>query len=295
MNDAEWSVDETAELARNRREGFVLSKEFFRRAKVQTALVVAAAGIMGSAIYHVSTAYRFGDEGFVLLAVAALSLGAIPLARHWEKRQEARHEVEPEMREALGHDGRLVALIVRQGDAPTGEDHGMLWFENGRLYFAGRRTSFGLVPGQTRGFATIDDTAPGVRHRLNLGLKRESSAGPMSISLAPYVSSLANPDAALGALKADLDRWKHGPSAGVGQWPPVELGPCVVSERRLLARAVGTALMGGTLPAAFMLLVSARTVAVFAFVLGMLVFTFAPRQALVWRAWWARRRLRRQR
>ncbi len=295
MREAEWTVSEDAEIARDLREGFVLSKEFFRRAKLQTLAVGVGLAIFGVAIAGTAMSPTFGALAFVFLTIAFLSLGSIPLAHHWEKRQEARHETEPEMRAALGHDGHLVSLIVRQGDAPTGEDRGVLWYENGRLYFAGRRTSFGLVPDQARGFATLEEPATGVRHRLNLVLHRESATGPMSLSFAPFVPSLSNPDVAVGALRMDLDRWKNGRAYGEGQWPPATLGPCVVSERKLLARALATSLLGPIFPAGILLIVAAPLVSLVAFALGTIVFSLAPGNALVWRAWWARRRLRRLR
>ena len=292
MSEAEWTVGEAAEIARDRREGFVLSPAFFGRAKVQTAMVVAGLAVLGVAVVPLAH-YHYGDEGFAFVAIAILSLGSIPLARHWERRQEARHETEPEMRAALGHDGRLVSMIVRQGDAPTGEDWGMLWFEEGRLYFSGRRTSFGLVPEQARGFATVDDSARDVRHRLNLPLALDSAVGPVSLSLAPFAATLSNPEVAVGALRADLDRWKHERAWGEGQWPPLTLGPCVATERRLFGRALGNTVSIPLLPAFVLLLVGAPIVALAALLLGMPVCAFAGPNALVWRAWWARRRLRR--
>lgn len=295
---AEWLTREEAERALARREGWVLSPAFFRRAKVPVAVGMASAGLLALAIGKVVTHYRFGDEPIVMLAVSALALGLIPLAYRWEKAQHAAGDADRELREAFGRGGQFVALIVRQGDAPTGEDRGILWFEDGRLYFSGHRTSFGLVPDQIKGFAKVKDAVRGVRNELNLALTREGPAGPMSLSFGPATTRHGNPDYAVGGLKADLDRWYEGRSGrapGPGQWPPATVGPGVVSEWRLLGRALARSLVLPLVPVAFVLPASAPIFAEIVYGLGMVAASVSPTGALLWRAWRDRRRLRRAR
>lgn len=299
VREAEWLVKEEAERATARREGTVLSVEFFRRAKVPTTVAIAMAGLLAAALIPCLVNYHYGDEAAVLLAIAGFSLGLIPLAHRWERVQAKAGEADAEMRDALGRDGRFVSLIVRQGDAPTGQDRGMLWFEDGRLFFSGRRTSFGLVPSQAQGWVRMEGPVPGVRNEVNLVLTRESLAGPMVLSFGPPISQGARPGFAAHGLKTDIDRWqdgKYGRAEGPGQWPPATVGPCVVTERRLLARVLARALLLPLFPAYYVLhilMMATPLMTGIGSIAGSLALFLSPTARLLGQAWRDRRRLRR--
>ena len=301
VREADWLVREETERAAARREGTVLSPEFFRQAKLATLVAIAMGGLLAAAVIPCLVNYRYGDEGGVLLAIAGLSLGLIPLAYRWERIQAAAGEADEETRDALGHDGRFVSLIVRQGDAPTGEDRGMVWFEDGRLFFSGRRTSFGLVPSQTQGFVKFEGRLTGVRNEVNLVLTLESPAGPMVLSFGSPTAHSAAPGFAPRGLKADIDRWRdktYARGEGSGQWPPTSVGPCVVTERRLMVRVFKRALLPPLLPAYYVLhvlMMASPFVAGVGYVAGVLAILLSPTGLLLERAWRDRRRLRRAR
>ena len=134
--------------------------------------------------------------------------------------------------------GHFVTLVVRQGDAPTGLDEGVLWFEEGRLYFVGRRTSFGLVPGQARALAPPRPTLRGFRNSVELVLRRDTPAGAMALSFEPLLPPYESVPVHRAALRTDLDHWLGGWSEGAGQFPPTPLGPGVPSVRRLFTNAL---------------------------------------------------------
>ena len=233
VREAAWLTTEETELLIARHEGTVVSKEFFRRGKPQTATIFVAAGVLALAfkVASLNPAYL----PFAIAAVGGMSLGLIPIVLHWEARQAAAHKVDDELREGFGRGvARFVSLIIRQGGAPTGEDRGLLWFEDGKMYFSGHRTSFGLVPSQVSGFATVDSSVPRVRHEVNLVLKRDTPAGPMSLSFGGIVPVEFNVAAQHASLRMDLDDWKQRGYGEEGQWPPSGFGPLVVSDRRLL-------------------------------------------------------------
>ena len=190
----------------------------------------------------------------------------------------------------LGERGRHVSVGIWQGDALTGEDEGLLWFEDGRLYFSGRRTSFGLVPAQVRGRPRM--RRGWTEDQVELSLRRDTVAGPMRLAfrLRPYALNADFDHRA--ALRTDLDVWTQEPVSGEGQFPPATLGPGLPTERRLLAEAASL-----TFPPAILLawvfnllLHGAWQVGL---ILGLFVFAgMVPAGNLRWRALRDRRRLR---
>jgi len=237
VREAAWLTTEEAETTIDRHEAYVLSPEFFRRAKGQTGLVVL--GVLFLVVAFAAAVASTDLIPLAMVSVAALSLGAIPLAHFWELRQTARREPDLALKEGFGKGpGRFVELIVLQGSAPTGIDRGMLWIEDRRLYFSGHRTSFGLVPWQVRSLTGRDAPIPGIRHAITLELQHETPAGLMSLSFGLIVPPSVSDWSERHDLLTQLDRWKGGHNPGEGQWPPSGLGPGVVSERRLFLGAV---------------------------------------------------------
>lgn len=297
--EAAWLTTEETEVVRARWEGTVLCPEFFRRGKIQTGLLVVAGFVFLAIAVKVAASYSAGAEGFLFFGIAIISLGAIPLARHWERQQELARKPDAELKEGFGIGrGRFVSLIVRQGDAPTGEDRGMLWFEDGRLYFSGHRTSFGLVPAQVSSFATLEAGVPGVLNEVNLVLRRDTPAGPMSISFGLFLSPQTNPAPRLAKLKYDIDDWKSHDAKWrdvapeePGQWPPSVAGPGVISDARLLAGALTVSVVLPCLVGGLLWRVSSGGIATIAFCVALLVAAFSPAGSLRWRALRDRRRL----
>lgn len=225
----------------------------------------------------------FGAGGVILPLVWAQSLR---VERRAYDHAAARTEFE-------GDYGRLVSLIVRQGDAPTGEDVGLLWFEEGRLYFSGQRTSFGLVPSQARSVSAIREGVPGVRNAVDLVLRRDTVAGAMALSFEPLLPPHESSYVHRTSLRTDLAEWTGVVASGVGQFPPTTIGPGVVGDRRLLLDALAT-----TLPLSFLLSTifhyAYPPLALPAFFLALTVTIGAlPASNLRWRAWRDRRRLAR--
>lgn len=246
----------------------------------------------------------------VFAAIIALTFLSFPLA-FWLQRAEKRRasRLVAELGEFPVGVGRFVLLKISQGDATTGEDLGLLWFEDDRLYFVGRRTSFGLVPSQIYGRAR---TRTGFGDKwVEVGLLRETVAGPMRVmfqQILPEGLPDVESEYSLGpsgrwphqlefvrraALITDLDVWASGVTEGEGQYPPTALGPDVIGERRLLIEA----LLLTVPPAAVLSLVASLlnpTWTGTAFLLGVFLLAgMVPAGNLRWRALRDRRRLRR--
>lgn len=257
MNDlareAQWLVTPEAELQRARKAGTVLSRRYFREAAWQSALALIGMGGMGWAVYGFATSQYSGREFLLVLGGGFWCLCSAPFVRRWERQQDSARDAERVLEDEFGRNqGYFVSVIVRQGDAPTGQDSGMLWFEDGRLYFSGHRTSFGLFPSQVFGPALARKGVPGVRNAVEISLRHSTPIGPMALSFGMWERPHENASVERSILKAHLDRWLNEGTSGEGQWPPAELGPKRVSEGSLLAGAIAwtllpTALVGGIL------------------------------------------------
>lgn len=141
----------------------------------------------------------------------------------------------------LGRAGWLVKLLVHQGDAPMGSDRGMLWLEDDRLYFVGRRTSFGLTADQVSGLIRFDPATPGVRNDLELRLAHHTPAGPLGISVSPISPGGRVDSGAYADVIERVNRWIGRGSATGGQLPPLESGPDAPSLVELSFHAVASA------------------------------------------------------
>ena len=186
------------------------------------------------------------------------------------------------LREEFGDGvGTLVWLRMLQGDAPTGEDVGMLWIEDGRLLFAGRRTSFALGPSGVRGPCQMQAALAGLRYPIRLALGERTGAGPLALSLEPI-------DVGTDRLTFEIDRWARtlGPP---GQLPPTAVGPDAPSPARLLVGAVYATVYWASVWTAGLLHGEL-------FILPFSAAILAPRMGassplVRWRAWRDRRRL----
>ncbi len=182
----------------------------------------------------------------VALPVAAviLGFGALGLmGRHSDDRRRQGKAPVQELREEFGVGSVWkVDLMIRQGEAPTGCDEGLMWVEGGRIVFSGLRTSFALVPAQAAGMVRHDPELRGQRLRLNLPLAKETPAGPLSLSFWPIAEGFrrAENDASdlRFALNRVLDHGGSSPPELTGQWPPLGIGPGAPAPGALLARAL---------------------------------------------------------
>lgn len=169
----------------------------------------------------------------ILLASIAATLGLAARDNDLHSRIKAHDRTK---REEFGSGaGWIVNLLVRQGDAPTGADRGMLWLEGGRLLFSGDRTSFALSSDQIAGPCRVQKPVAGLRHAIQVPLTPRTMAGPLSLSL----DAGADED----AVRRAVDRWAQEKTAG-GQLPPTRIGPGAPSPRRLLRGALGSSAYG---------------------------------------------------
>lgn len=203
-----------------------------------------------------------------------------------------------EMREAYGAvEGWTVELTVFQGAAPTGRDRGVVWFEDGRMYFVGERTSFGLAPGQVAGGLRRNWSLAGLRCSITMNLHAHTAGGSVALGLDPLPADgyEPSPDAHFASV---LTKWTSEKGPPDGQLPPLALGPDAPSTRTLLVRAVASTafwVVVATLLAFLGLFTAWWVVPPAAAFGGCLLILWsdlwAPR--LRWLAWRDRRRLRR--
>ena len=134
-------------------------------------------------------------------------------------------------------DGTAVDLTILQGSTPTGRARGVIWFEDGRLFFVGDRASFGLVPSQ------VERSLTGwIAKSSILPLRTQTAAGRISLLVEPIVdaSRLENPRQVQATLNDAIFRWLREDVPGNGQLPPLALGPDVASTTALLWGALLT-------------------------------------------------------
>ena len=234
-----------------------------------------------------------------LVVVAALVLGVEAIRRTSANADLARAK-RREIRDAYAAvEGWAVEMTVFQGAAATGIDRGAVWFEDGRLYFVGERTSFGLAPSQAAGDLRQEWPLAGLRCATTLRLRARTAAGPVSVgfNVLPhdYTGAATGGRSEAEFVKA-VKSWLADPAPPDGQLPPLAVGPDAPSALGLLTGAILNAGFWATVAAALLLL-GWRTawwavppVAAFAgCVLVLNSEIWAPRHR--WRAWRDRRRL----
>jgi len=192
--------------------------------------------------------------------------------------------------------GWLVDLIVHQGDAPTGTDRGMLWVEDDRLIFAGRRTSFALAASEVLGRCHRTPPVPSLRLVLSLFLRTQTPAGRLGVSFVPLERAKWQSGVTVNDVQEAVTRWLHNGVPGESDLPPLTPGPDAPTSDRLLLRAalVGTywtALIAGL---SGLLLWSEPIIALAVAMVGLLIGLSGPilhSPRALFRAWWDRRRI----
>jgi len=280
--------DERRQTVGNRRVGWALAV---------AALVLCPLSCIGASFSVVGSAFPY---------VAVVLLGALGVEklRRGARTTELAHAKRQALRdEYAGINGWAVELTVFQGAAPTGRDRGMLWFEDGRLFFVGERTSFGLAPPQVEGGMREEWPLSGLRATSTLSLGRRTVAGAVSLGLDFIPSDLGPVPPLEKAFRRALDDWLH-PSkegrSGEGQLPPLAIGPDAPTLRALLASAVASTVFWLFLAGGLILLaiktawwIVPPVVAFLGVILVLWSDIWAPR--LRWLAWRDRRKLERRR
>lgn len=167
------------------------------------------------------------DISSVYALIGLLCLVAIPVAIAWQRRRNRRWYDENALRAGYQpRTGILVDLIVRQGAAPTGVDRGMLWVEQGRLYFVGHYTSFGLTQSQVEKQFLNEPNIFSLSYPTTLELNAKTPVGPLSVCFEPIDPSSGSFTAdRRSELRQTLNRWLGAKSDCEGQVPPLTLGP----------------------------------------------------------------------
>ena len=235
MSPARWTASPLA--AREAEE----AARDARRAELRVGLAVAALAStcpLGLAITATGTLGWLLTVGLVAGAVALLD-------RASELRKEARGALwdrDAVLVDELGaRDGWLVDLIVHAGDAPLGSDRGMLWVEDGRLYFAGARTSFALTPEQASR-CEEGRAVPGLRHGLRVPLRVGPAERRDAVSFSPVRGAKGQSRTDEREVADALDRWMREGRASGGQLPPRVPAPDAPDTARLVRGAVASTL-----------------------------------------------------
>jgi len=266
----------------------------YRRKKVVhhdwVALTVGASVISALAIFGIWASIQLLAAWSVIpiiLLIIGLSYAARNIDRRRERLQKEAADADRILQDEFGSgEGWLVDLKIIQGAAPTGEDRGMLWFEDGRMVFSGHRTSFALSSSQADDRCRFENKVPGLRHSWALKLKLRTEAGPVFLSFEPPANQH---DVVPGAI----NHWVESTPVADGQFPPTKLGPGAPTLGHLLMKAVvSTAYWLGLLYLAF--LPATWNAFAIIFALGAVValylrlwFPFTR-----WRAWASMRRVK---
>ena len=134
-------------------------------------------------------------------------------------------------------EGWTASIAIVQGYAVSGLDRGTVWFDEGRLYFVGTHTSFGLVASQ------VADALPERKSdTVVVPLRLATKAGDVSLHIVPITKFASYPIDVRDVvrLETQFTDWKRTDTLSEGQWPPLALGPDTPDSRALFARALGT-------------------------------------------------------
>jgi hypothetical protein len=287
IRPAEWSLHAVTE-----REIVEGGRRRARSRRQMWALCLAAFGVCPLSCFGLSTSYPLvGMVGLVLpggLLVYALVRGGADADRFRNERIRLQEE-----HAAVG--GWIVHLSILQGAAVTGRDEGVVWFEDDRLLFAGRRTSFAL---------SADGATGGVHESWSLTgsvvpLHAETVAGRVALAfeVLPWEGAAAPAGGGAPGFVRALRGWLDVAAPAEGGLPPLAVGPGAPAVDRLLLAAVANTAFWAAALGLFALSVAAGWQAAIpvALVCAVLLLGWSdlwvPRHR--WYAWRDRRRLER--
>ncbi len=288
MNEeqGDWRLNPVTEreLAQDRRQ------ERKRRRNLW-ALVLASIGLCPFACFGTCMSLGAGSDAWGFVLASALSIGAFVaiVMRYTHLAALGRARRLALRQEFGGVAGWLVELTVHQGEAVSGRDVGIAWFEGDRMYFTGSRTSFGLGPADVRGGALDASSTIEIGPHLMLPLRKETIVGPLSLGFRFMPSEPENAGLTSNetGFREALRGWSTAGGNTQGQLPPLAPGPDLASVWALQARAV---LASATVPGALVLLTlfgfsSGSFVAVL-FGLGLVLALWTPARSprRCWRA-----------
>jgi hypothetical protein len=292
---AEWRLNPVTEraIAEERRS-------FLQRRWVLGALGTFSLGLCPLAIF-VRTYSLFGvtigEWPFVavLLSMIALSHESVRRStRYGQIRRRRKLAIRDEYGEI---DGWQVDMTVFQGAAPTGHDRGMVWIEDGRLYFVGERTSFGLSPSQVSITGARSLSHEPALADIQLPLDRTTAGGNLSVGLqvVPTDSGEFSAHNRQDQCRLAIKSWVKSGDSGEGQLPPLTIGPSMPGTLRLFWMAVtATAFWSGLTVIVLLIGLTASWWTVFPvlFTIGLIATlwwdVWSPR--IRWLAWRDRRR-----
>ncbi len=119
-------------------------------------------------------------------------------------------------------------IDIVHGYAITGRDVGVMWIEDGVIYFAGHRTSFAITGAmlETHKTALLRRwPSPAFERRLEIRLRPTCDGMRRQLQLdVPWVGDFEK--SSLAAMANTIQEVAKGPASGeAGQYPPTGLGP----------------------------------------------------------------------
>ena len=224
MSHADWTPSPTVEG-----EQKLLRRRVKRHDRL--ALTVGALAISGVVAGTIALAVIYLGGALAAIVGVAFVIAAFWTAWRVDRRRwtlvEATEEADRLLQREFGvGEAWFVDLLVHRDHAPMGADRGMLWIEEGRLVFAGHRTSFSL---STDGVRDVKRGFPvrGVRHEIRVALPEGQA-----VSFSPRAKGTTKD------LYEIVSFWATEVETFGGQFPPSGIGPGAISPGRLLGRAV---------------------------------------------------------
>lgn len=232
---AEWRLNPVTE--RTLAEG----RQRERRRRRNVGLLTAAAlGLCPLSCLGTCLPLNAGPQAlfFGPLALLSVVLLVVVVVRHSKENNAESADLLALRDEFSGVGGWLVEMSVYQGEALSGRDIGVVWFQEERLYFTGARTSFGLGTNDLRGTTPNGNVKLDGISNLLLPLDASGSMGA-AIGL-KFVGPERefNPAMAEGSYRNALRGWLASGAKTSGQLPPFSLGPELPTTRSLRIRAV---------------------------------------------------------
>ena len=283
MKPATWTAHPVSE-----REGLLAERRARGWRRMAWGLSLFALGLCPFSLFGVLELAEGWVFGFPL-AFALLVYVLVRSVREVEKLRAERIRLQEE--HAAVH-GWIVDLAVTQGAALTGRDRGVVWFEEGRLLFLGRRTSFALAAE-----ATESALQPGGwRSEGALPLRARTAAGEVALTfeMMPW-DNLADSRRDYEFAQA-LQGWQAAYAPVEGGLPPLAVGPGTPSPASLLGAALAMTAVWLLLGGGFVLMTLSLNLclAFFLGIVGASLLTGLPdhwRAGHRWRAYRDRLRL----
>ena len=241
MKPAEWTLHPVSE-----RDAALASRRARGWRRTAWGLSLGSLGLCPVSLLGLIEYGGIGLFGF-LLSFGLLVYVLVRSVREVEKLRAERIRLQEEHAAVQGW---IVDLAVTQGAALTGRDRGVVWFEEGRLLFVGRRTSFALAAEAVSGALALGWWSSSS----TLPLRAHTAAGAVALTFEMMPPDNLADSRSEYAFAEALQGWQAAHAPVESGLPPLAVGPGAPSVASLLGAAMATTAIWLALGGGFVLM-----------------------------------------